>query len=329
MKARLAGLERKCARLVEPPDFRLPILSFRFSIYEEGKREMYSLKWQWLLITVVMALGVAMAGCAAQTPAPPIEKPTPSRVGGAVTAGLPPIATLPVQLPAAEFQSAFLIGTEELAGLLAQPEIVIIDGRPAEEYQKAHLPGAINLRWTDLRDYEVVVKTGLHLTPQQAEEIFGKAGIDSKTRVVVYDDGAGRNANGIVFVLYLFGHEQAQMLDGGIRKWAAEGRAVTTEIPKVEKKTFSARPRTDLTVTLDWLTKNKSRADVLIVDPRDFGEYVGMDTITAWPANARAGHIPGAIPLPWTDLGGALETYKSPQVMQYLLREAGITVLIR
>lgn len=280
--------------------------------------------------SVALVLALALAGCRIQTPVAPPSEASHQKLS---VVELPLVTELPAQLPAAEFRPDFLIESEELAGLLDQgrtstelsTSLVIIDARPAEEYQSGHLPGAINLRWTDVRDYDAIVKSGLHVTPEQAAAILGKAGIDAQTRVVVYDDGAGRDANGIVFVLSLFGHDQAQMLNGGFGKWVAEDRAVTTEIPKIETKTFVARPRADLTVTLQWLVKNKGRADVLIVDPRDFGEYVGMDTLAAWPANARAGHIPGAISFPWTDLRGTHETFTSPAVMQYLLLEAGIT----
>lgn len=278
------------------------------------------------LVAIVSLLVVAGRGDETPSPPPTVEtSPATEALPGISLADVPPVATLPAELPPAQLLPGFIIETEELAAILGQSDLVIIDGRLPEEYQAAHLPGAINLRWTDVRDYEAIVKTGLHLTPERAEEVFGRAGIGAGTRVIVYDDGAGRNANGIAFVLYLFGHENAQMLNGGFRKWVAEGRAVTSEIPEIQARNFVARPRTDLTVTLDWLVENKDREDVLVVDPRDFGEYVGIDTIAAWPDNARAGHIPGALSFPWTDLGGELETLASPEVMQYLLEEAGIT----
>ncbi len=287
------------------------------------------------LVTAIVSF-IVVVGCATKTSSPaPVVESTPIVEGLAeVSLGeLPPVVSLPAELPPAEFRPGFIIETEELAGELGWSDtstklstsLVIIDGRLPEEYQTGHIPGAINLHWTEVRDYEAIVQTGLHLTPERAEEVFGRAGIDAQTRVVVYDDGAGRNANGLAFVLYLFGHEQAQMLNGGFRKWVTEGRPVSGEIARVEKKNFVARPRTDLTVTLAWLVENKDRADVLIVDPRDFGEYVGFDTIAAWPDNARAGYIPDALSFPWTDLGGELKTFASPEMMQYLLTEAGVT----
>jgi thiosulfate/3-mercaptopyruvate sulfurtransferase len=214
-----------------------------------------------------------------------------------------------------------LIETEEFAKIASQPNVRLIDAADAANYQRAHIPGAVNLFYLDLAKIEARKKNGYPLAEVEAEKIFGEAGIDANAQVVVYDGGEGPFASGVWFVLDFFGHKNVKVLNGGFRKWIREGRPLTQDTPAVEKKKFVAKPNADKVVTRDWLEKNLRSKDIVIVDTRSFNEYIGKDVR---PGASRGGHIPGAVHLEWTKFSDKLNTFKPAEQIEAALKQRGI-----
>lgn len=216
----------------------------------------------------------------------------------------------------------FLIETEALAKILNQPNVRLIDAVDPASYQRAHIPSAINLFYLDLAKIEERKKNGFPLAAIEAERIFGEAGIDASTQVVVYDGGEGPSASGVWFILDFFGHKNVKVLNGGFRKWLKEERPVTQEASKVEKKKFTPKPNPEKVVDRAWMEKNLRNKDIVIVDTRSFNEFIGKDVR---PGASRGGHIPGAVHLEWTKFSDKLETFKSAQAIEKALAQRGIT----
>jgi thiosulfate/3-mercaptopyruvate sulfurtransferase len=210
-----------------------------------------------------------------------------------------------------------LISTEELAAAQAQRPLVLIDAENAENYQRAHIPGALNLYYMDLEDAEENAKTGLPIHPGLGALKFGTLGIRRDTEVVVYDSGNGRGASAVRYILNFLGHERVSVVDGGFRKWLKEGRLLTQASAQPVKVTYLPKPHDEWALKTETL---KGR-DALILDARSIGEYAGKDAGGA----RQAGHIPGAKSLPWNLLGGELATFKEPDAMRRVLLDAGIT----
>lgn len=126
-------------------------------------------------------------------------------------------------------RDAILIDTTALAERMASGGLVIVDAENAADFARAHIPGAVNLYYMDLEDAEENAKTGRPIFPQLAATKFGDLGIGNDTEVVVYDSGNGRAASAVWYILSFVGHEKVRILDGGLRKWLKEGRAVTQE----------------------------------------------------------------------------------------------------
>jgi thiosulfate/3-mercaptopyruvate sulfurtransferase len=215
-----------------------------------------------------------------------------------------------------------LIETQELAGLLTQPNLRLIDAVDAANYQRAHLPGAVNIHYLDLAKLDERKKSGHPLSNAEAEKIFGDAGINAGTQVVVYDDGTGPAASGVWFVLDFFGHQNVKILNGGFRKWIKEGRPVTQDTPTVEKKRFTAKPHPEKVVTRAWVQKNLRSKDTVFVDTRSFNEFIGKDLRTGI---SRGGHLPGAIHLEWSKVSDTLATFKGAEALEQILKQRGIT----
>jgi thiosulfate/3-mercaptopyruvate sulfurtransferase len=114
------------------------------------------------------------------------------------------------------------------------------------------------------------------------------AGIGPGTSVVAYDDQAGAVAARLWYLLRAHGHDDVAVLDGGIGKWMAEGRPLTTDTPTVVPARFEARLRPGFVLTkAEMLARDPAR---LVLDARASERYRGESE----PIDPRAGHIPGA-----------------------------------
>src|ERR1700739_7683 len=128
-----------------------------------------------------------------------------------------------------------LVDTEWLAARLGDPHVRIVDSSfklpgitptAREDYDRAHIPGAVFF------DIDDVCEPGTslpHMIP--APDLFahkiGGLGIGDGDRVVVYDSAGLSSAGRAWWMLRMFGHDDVALLDGGLPKWKAAGRALT------------------------------------------------------------------------------------------------------
>ncbi len=220
---------------------------------------------------------------------------------------------------AAYRNAQLLIETPELSARLADPQLRLLDARPAAEYERGHLPGAANLPApaTDNLDAN---RQGSPLPPDWAARLFRGVGINTDSRVVVYDDQGNRFSARIFYVLEFFGAGHVQVLDGGFRKWQAEGRPLTSEIPNMAPGNFAPSPRADILATSEWLATHLH--DVEIVDARSPEEFSGEKR-----RGPRGGHIPGAVNIEWTrvNASGDVPSFLAPAALQQIFAGAGVT----
>jgi thiosulfate/3-mercaptopyruvate sulfurtransferase len=171
--------------------------------------------------------------------------------------------------------------------------------RGRDAYAAGHIPGAVFL------DVEADLSApgggrgsprGRHPWPseEQVARVMGGAGIGPGVRVVAYDDQSGAIAARLWYLLQAHGHQDAAVLDGGIVKWIAEGRALETATPPPPRTAqFVARLRPGAVVEKqDLATADRQ---VLMLDARAADRYRG----DAEPIDPRAGHIPGAKSAPF------------------------------
>ena len=114
---------------------------------------------------------------------------------------------------------------------------------PEAEYAAGHIPGAVHLRWdTHWADPDHPI-AGMLAQPEAFAEAMAAAGIGDRTTVVTYDDGHVTVAARLWWALRVYGHGAVAVLDGGIGRWVAEGRPLSTEVPRWPRGDFTARPR--------------------------------------------------------------------------------------
>ena len=171
--------------------------------------------------------------------------------------------------------------------------------RGRDAWWAGHIPGAIFLDMDE--DLSAPgggrgLPAGRHPWPgeDKVAAVMGAAGIGPGVRVVAYDDNSGGSAARLWYLLRAHGHDDVAVLDGGIAKWTAEGRPLSTEEPRVEAVRFAGRLRPGFVVTKDDMVRGQPGR--LVLDARAGERYRGE----AEPIDPRAGHIPGARNAPWT-----------------------------
>ena len=213
-----------------------------------------------------------------------------------------------------------LISVEELSARLTEPALRIVDcrfslldpdaGRMA--YDAGHLPGAV---YADLdRDLAapVTATTGRHPLPDA--DVFvatlRRWGIDNTTQVVVYDDAGGGLAARLWWMLNWLGHDRVALLDGGYSAWEQAGLSLSTEAHQYAGGSFAGQPGARSTVsTREVASQIAGDGCFLLVDGRDPARFRGEQE----PIDPVAGHIPGAINLPFSVSLNADGTWKSRQ----------------
>jgi thiosulfate/3-mercaptopyruvate sulfurtransferase len=192
-----------------------------------------------------------------------------------------------------------LIQTNWLAAHLNDSKLVILHvGANKVSYDAGHIPGAHFLPLSDV----AVTRNGIpnQLPAIEALKIsFERAGVSTKSRIVLYGDLSGLLAARAYFALDYLGYgNAATVLDGGLEKWKAEHRNLSTDVPttKIGRLIVNARP--GIVIDLAAMKKIVADKNTTLIDARPPDEYSG-----AKPGDGvqRGGHIPGAKNVFWMD----------------------------
>ena len=200
-----------------------------------------------------------------------------------------------------------LIETEVLAAHLDDPTWVVCDCRSVltdpeagpRLYAQSHIPGARHLHLERDLSGLLTPDTGRHPLPDpvQLAAIFGRIGIGADTQVVAYDDAGGAYAARLWWLLRWLGHNQVAVLNGGWQQWLKEERPVTAEPPRVQPREFACREpdRGAWLSTAEVLELVRGRKHGLLLDARGPTRFSGAEE----PIDPVAGHVPGALNLPF------------------------------
>jgi thiosulfate/3-mercaptopyruvate sulfurtransferase len=220
-----------------------------------------------------------------------------------------------------------LVTTEWLADHLDDPQVVVAESdEDVLLYETGHIPGAVKIDWhNDLNDPVIRDYVG----SEGFAELMGSRGITRDHTVVFYGDNFNWWAAYALWVATLFGHRDVRLLDGGRQKWIAEGRPLTTDVPKRERVAYPVVDRNDAAI-------RAFKEDVLahvatalpLVDVRSPQEYSGeLLHMPDYPQEGaiRGGHIPGARNVPWKRAANDDGTFRPLEELRALyLGELGL-----
>lgn len=188
-----------------------------------------------------------------------------------------------------------------------------------DEYDKAHIPGAVFIDWTsDITDPDAEVKAQI-ATPDRFAERMELSGIGNDIDVVIVDHAGGHFATRLWWALRYYGHERVAVLDGGFNRWTQLDLPVDAEAPQVAKATFVPSVQPSLVADASDVMRAISSRDRQVVDARDVGQYSG-----AVQRGSRGGHIPTAKHLPISGLFTKDGRWKSGAEIRRIATEAGV-----
>lgn len=219
-----------------------------------------------------------------------------------------------------------LVSTDWVAENFDHPGVRIVEvDVDTAAYDQGHITGAVGWNWTTqlcdpvIRD--IVPKAKL-------EQMLGASGIDNNTTIVLYGDNNNWFAAWALWQLKVYGHEDVRIMNGGRKKWLAEGRELTTDPPAERPRTYIAKdPDASLRAFLPQVQAVLGRSGVAMVDVRSPKEFTGE--ILAPPGLPetcqRGGHIPGAKNIPWGMACNEDGTFKAAPELAALYQEQGVT----
>ncbi len=189
-----------------------------------------------------------------------------------------------------------------------------------EEYDEAHIPGAVFVDWTrDITDPDASVPAQV-APPDRFADLMGSLGIGDETHVVVYDHAGGQFATRLWWALTYYGHDRVSVLDGGWKGWTSENLPTTDEVPTPAPATFTPKTRDGWRKGAEEVLSASRTGDALVLDARDEGQYTGAVT----RGEGRPGHVPGARHLHADGLFGPDGTFLSDGDLEERLRGAGV-----
>jgi thiosulfate/3-mercaptopyruvate sulfurtransferase len=221
-----------------------------------------------------------------------------------------------------------LVETSWVSEHLKDPKVRVaeVDYDPTANYNLGHIPGSVLFDWQ--KDMNDPLSRDI-LSKQQLEDLLSRTGVDANTTVVLYGDFNNWFAAFAFWILKYYGVEKVVLMNGGRKKWLAEDREVTKDLPSHPTATFKAKG-TDETIRtyLDNMKKGLGQNNRVMVDVRSPAEFTGEITAPPEYPNEhaqRGGHIPGAVNIPWSQAVKEDGTFKSAEELAKLYQSKGVT----
>ncbi len=223
-----------------------------------------------------------------------------------------------------------LVSTEWLAQHLNDPDLRILDaswylpqmGRDARaEYEAGHIPGA---RFFDIDEISDHRSSLPHMAPP-VEKFMSRMramGVGDGHQVVVYDGMGLFSAARVWWLFRLMGKSDVAVLDGGFPKWQAEGREVEDLAPVLRERHITVQRQAHMVKDVSEVAAAVKLRDWQILDARSAERFRGD---TPEPREGlRAGHMPGALNLPFTELFNPDGTMKQGDALRAAFEGAGV-----
>jgi thiosulfate/3-mercaptopyruvate sulfurtransferase len=192
-------------------------------------------------------------------------------------------------------------------------------------YNEGHIKGAIAWNWTSQLNDQVRRDIP---SKEQIAQLLGSSGISNDDTIVLYGDNNNWFAAFAFWILQMYGHKNLLLMDGGRKKWLADGREVTTDEENPQSTQYTAQdPDTSIRASVMDVLKQLESKEFSLVDVRSPAEFTGE--VIAPPGMTetaqRGGHVPGAANIPWAQAVNEDGTFKDADALRQLYAGKGIT----
>jgi thiosulfate/3-mercaptopyruvate sulfurtransferase len=224
-----------------------------------------------------------------------------------------------VQAQAARLDAP-IVSTQWLADHLNDPTVVVLHlANIRRDYTTGHIPGARFLWFNDVAPSNPDLNTELP-SVEQLKTLFESLGVSDNSRVIVYGQSLTPVVARVYMTLdYLGAGDRAAVLDGGLKAWKAEGRPISTEVPKVARGKFTPHVHADAVVNADFVKANIDKPGLKILDARTPNFYTGEGG-----GGPRPGHVTSAQNIPYTTLMDSTEKLKDRSAISAMFAAAGV-----
>ena len=191
-------------------------------------------------------------------------------------------------------------------------------------YDEGHIAGAVSWNWTSQLNDQIRRDIP---SREQIEKLLGDSGISNDDTIILYGDNNNWFAAFAFWILKMYGHDDIRLMDGGRKKWVADGRALTTQEENPAPATYNAQEADlSLRANVTEMLKNVESQESQLVDVRSPAEYTGE--VIAPPGMTetaqRGGHIPTAKNIPWAQTVNEDGTFKTADQLRELYGNKGI-----
>jgi thiosulfate/3-mercaptopyruvate sulfurtransferase len=207
----------------------------------------------------------------------------------------------------------------------AEPGVRLVEvDVDTDGYDEGHIEGAVAWNWnTQLCD---TVRRDI-IPQEEFEKLMAESGIANDTKVVLFGDNNNWFAAWALWQLKIYGHEDVCLMNGGRKKWIAEGRPLSTADTRPDPATYTAKePDFSIRAFLPDVQAALAGGNWGIVDVRTPAEFSGE--MLAPPGLAetcqRGGHVPGARNIPWNETCGEDGTFKPADELKAMFEGVGI-----
>jgi thiosulfate/3-mercaptopyruvate sulfurtransferase len=223
-----------------------------------------------------------------------------------------------------------LVTTDWLAEHLGEPGLVVLDGswhmpdagRDAKaEYAQGHIPGAVFFDIDGIADHATSLP---HMLPAPADFATSvrRLGVEPDSTVVAYDSVGVFSAPRVWWSFRAMGHANVFVLDGGLKKWLAEGHPVEAGWREAPHGEFKAHFRPELVQTLAGVRNVLEGGSAQVVDARSAARFRGEAPEPRY--GVREGHMPGAHNAPWSGIVAEDGTLKPPEALRAAFEAAHV-----
>jgi thiosulfate/3-mercaptopyruvate sulfurtransferase len=225
-----------------------------------------------------------------------------------------------------------LVTTDWLADRLGAPDLVVLDGSwhmpadhrdPKAEYVAGHIPGAVFFDIDAVSDHATDLPHMLP-APQAFATAARRLGVEPTSTIVVYDSVGVFSAPRVWWSFRAMGHDKVFVLDGGLKKWLAEGRALETGWREPTHGEFKAHPRPELVADLGEVRRIVESGGPQLVDARSAVRFRG-EAPEPRPG-LREGHMPGAHNVPWNGVLAEDGTLAPSDVLRAAFTAGGVAL---
>jgi thiosulfate/3-mercaptopyruvate sulfurtransferase len=224
------------------------------------------------------------------------------------------------------FASDFLVSTDWLEKNIKNPKLRLIEvSVNPGQFERGHIEGAVNFEWhTHLVD---TVKRDI-VSQQNFEKLLRNAGVNADSTIVLYGDTNNWFAAWGAWVFDVYGINNVKLLDGGRKKWETENRPLTAiaKVPAPGNIKVGGANKALRAYLPDVLAAAEKKTNVALVDIRSADEYSGKVFAPAGvqELSVRAGHVPGAVNVPWGQAVAADGTFKPVAELKKIYAAVGV-----